>query len=63
MSDDIDLGNTNGCGYDSVQFVLSSSTEIRFRFSRDIGTQQINYDWDTDFTVFWGGSSFRCLNC
>jgi hypothetical protein len=59
----IDLGATNGCGYAELQFVLGSSTEIRFHFSRKIGTKQIDYDWDTDFLVLWGGQSFRGLTC
>lgn len=60
----VDLGNvSNNCGYRELQFTLTSSEEIRYRFSRTIGSTQVNYSWDTDYLVFWGGSSFRCLNC
>jgi hypothetical protein len=60
---EIDLGNTNGCGYREVQFTLSSSSAVRYRFSRKIGTKQIDFRWDHDFIVLWGGQSFRCLTC
>jgi len=63
VTSSIDLGATDGCGYAELQFTLASSTEIRFHFSRKIGTQEIDYDWDTDFLVFWGGASFRGLTC
>jgi hypothetical protein len=60
----IDMGSAaNNCGYRQLQFTLTSPTEIRFRFSRTVGSTQVNYSWDTDFLVVWGGSSFRCLNC
>jgi len=59
----IDLGATNGCGYAELQFTLNSSTEIRFHFSRGATTERIDYDWDTDFLVFWGGADFRGLTC
>jgi hypothetical protein len=60
----VDLGDVaNNCGYRELQFTLTSSEEIRYRFSRTVGSTQVNYSWDTDFLVVWGGSSFRCLNC
>ena len=62
-SDTIDMGSTSGCGYREVQFVLASSSEIRYRFSRAIATKQVDYEWDHDFLVLWGGQSFRCLTC
>ena len=62
-SGEIDLGNTNGCGYREVQFSLSSSSEVRYRLSRKILTKQVDYAWDHDFIVFWGGQQFRCLSC
>ena len=62
-SSTIDMGNTNGCGYREVQFVFNTSSEIRYRFSRAIGTKQVDYEWDHDFFVVWGGQSFRCLTC
>jgi hypothetical protein len=63
VTDTINLGNTNGCGYEELQFTLGSSTEIRYHFSRKIGTKEIDYDWDTDFIIVWGGQSYRGLNC
>ena len=62
-SDNVDLGDVNGCGYESIQYTLTSSEEIRYRFSRKVGTNAIDYDWDHDFTVVWGGPVNRCLNC
>lgn len=63
-STSIDMGDvSNNCGYRELQFTLSSSEEIRYRFSRTIGSTRVDYEWDTDFLVFWGGSTFRCLNC
>ncbi len=60
----IDMGNVaNDCGYRELQFTLSSSEEIRYRFSRTVGSTRVDYDWDTDLLVLWGGSTFRCLNC
>lgn len=60
----IDMGQVaNNCGYRELQFVLTGSTEIRFRFSRTVASSQVNYSWDTDHLPLWGGAQFRCLDC
>lgn len=59
----IDMGTTNGCGYAEIQFSLSSSSDVRYRFSRTVASTAIDYDWDHDYIVLWGGAQFRCLTC
>jgi hypothetical protein len=62
-SSSIDMGDTDGCGTRSFQFTLDESEEIRVRLSRTVASSQINYSWDLDFTVLWGGMQHRCLTC
>lgn len=60
----IDLGDSvNGCRYGSAQYTYDGDRDLRYRFTRKIGTSGITYDWDHDFTVLWGGASHRCLVC
>jgi autotransporter adhesin len=62
-SSSIDMGDTDGCGTRDFQFTLTDAEEIRVQLSRTVASSQINYNWDVDFTVLWGGLSARCLVC
>lgn len=62
-SSSIDMGDATGCATRSFQFTLTDMEEIRVQMTRTVASSQINYSWDLDFTVLWGGMQHRCLTC